>query len=302
MGHPYLVQPMQIETLHKEFGATVTGVDLSNLSEQQFADIDQAINQYSFLLFPDQHLDDQSHIQFTSRFGELEEEHVTYYSTGGISYIGVVGNVDLDGNKRDNQDRKTRAQTGNQLWHSDSSFREIPSQYSLLYAYEVPDEGGETEFVSARAAYARLDQETKTNIDSMVGIHDYIYSRTQVGEDAVNQGQRTFMHPVRQKLVRTNPVTGEKNYYVGSHVRDIDGMESDDARPLIQSLIDEATRPESIYRHTWKSGDFVIWDNRCMLHRGCGYDADKYRRRMHQTRVRCRSTSLAEDMYANIVS
>jgi alpha-ketoglutarate-dependent 2,4-dichlorophenoxyacetate dioxygenase len=102
------------------------------------------------------------------------------------------------------------------------------------------------------------------------------------------------MHPVRQRLVRQNPVTGEKNIFVGSHVKQIEGMPDAEARPLIERLIDEVTRPQSVYRHRWQAGDMMIWDNRCILHRGCGYDADRYRRRMHQTRVRGRGPSIAE--------
>ena len=168
--------------------------------------------------------------------------------------------------------------------------------YSILSAYEVPDEAGETEFASGRAAYQRLDQQTRELIDDKIGIHDYIYSRTQVSEDAVTQNQRTYMHPVRQRLVRQNPVTGERNVFVGSHVKEIEGMPDAEAKPLIASLIAEITQPESVYRHRWQAGDFMIWDNRCILHRGCGYDADKYRRRMHQTRVRCPGPSLAESL------
>jgi alpha-ketoglutarate-dependent 2,4-dichlorophenoxyacetate dioxygenase len=117
-----------------------------------------------------------------------------------------------------------------------------------------------------------------------------------MGEDAVNQSQRTFMHPVRQRLVRQNPVTGEKNVYVGSHVRAIEGLPDDEAKPLVERLIAEVTRPESVYRHRWRAGDLMIWDNRCVLHRGVGYDEAKYRRRMHQTRVRCPDPSLAEPL------
>ena len=286
---------MQITPIHEEFGALISGADLSlPLRDAQFAQIDQAINQYSVLLFRDQKLDDDSHIAFTRRFGELEEEHVSYYSRGEITYIGTVGNIDADGRQLPNTNRGVRASTGNQLWHSDSSFREVPSLHSILYAYEVPPEGGDTEFVSARAAYQRLDADTQISIENLVGIHDYIYSRTSVSEDAVNQGQRTFMYQVRQKLVRTNPRTGEKNFYVGSHVRDIDGWQRDDSRPLLDTLTNEATRPESIYRHRWLAGDLLMWDNRCVLHRGCGYDADKYRRLMHQTRVRGAGPTLAE--------
>ena len=286
---------MNIDPLHPEFGARVSGVDLSQvLSQSEFDLIDDAINRYSFLLFQNQSLNDQLHVEFTKRFGQLEEEHVSYYSHGQVTYVGRVGNIDTDGNKVST--RQVKSSTGNEMWHADSSFREIPAMYSLLYAYEVPDEAGETEFASARAAYQRLDADTRELIDSRIGIHDYIYSRTKVGEDAVTQSQRTYMHPVRQRLVRQNPVTGERNVFVGSHVKEIEGMPVDEARSLIEALITEVTRPESIYRHRWQVGDFVIWDNRCTVHRGCGYDADKYRRRMHQTRVRGLAPSIAEEL------
>ena len=286
---------MNIEPIHPEFGARISGVDLSRpLDETSFAQIDDAINRYSLLLFEDQHMNDEAHLEFTRRFGQLEEEHVSYYSRGEVTYIGRVGNIDDDGNKV--SARQIKASTGNEMWHSDSSFREIPAMYSMLCAYEVTDEAGETEFASARAAYQRLDQETHQQIEDLVGIHDYIFSRTKVGEDAVTQNQRTYMHPVRQRLVRQNPVTGERNIFVGSHVKEIEGMPPEQARPLIDRLIAEVTRPESVYRHRWRVGDFMIWDNRCILHRGCGYDANKYRRRMHQTRVRGCCPSIAESV------
>lgn len=286
---------MNIEPLHAEFGARISGIDLSReLDPTSFEQIDQAINHHSFLLFENQQMNDQAHLDFTRRFGQLEEEHVDYYSRGEINYIGTVGNIDKQGNKV--SARQIKSSTGNEMWHSDSSFREIPAMYSLLSAYEVPDEAGETAFASARSAYQRLDPTTRDLIEGRVGIHDYIYSRTKIGEDAVNQGQRTYMHPVRQRLVRQNPVTGERNVFVGSHVKEIEGMSDDEAKPLIKRLIAEVTRPESVYRHRWQVGDFVIWDNRCLLHCGCGYDAEKYRRRMHQTRVRCQAPSIAEPL------
>jgi alpha-ketoglutarate-dependent 2,4-dichlorophenoxyacetate dioxygenase len=290
---------MKISPLHDEFGAVIEEIDLANdlagdSGEAPFRQIDEAINQYSVLLFRGQSLNDETHIAFTRRFGPLEENHVEYYTSGAIAYIGKIGNIDADGNQLKNQARKVVSQTANNMWHSDSSFRENPSLHSLLYAYEVPAEGGETEFVSARAAYQRLDQQTRDQIDNAIGIHDYIYSRTKVGEDAVSEGQRTYMRPVRQRLVRRNPHTGDKNYYVGSHVRDIEGMSSNEGKALIDRLMIEATRAESVYRHHWQAGDLVIWDNRCVLHRGAGYDADKYRRLLHQTRVRGLGPTLAE--------
>ena len=288
---------MNITPLHKEFGAQVHDVNLaSDLNDELFKRLDETLNNHSVLLLRGQTLNDQSHLDLTARFGAPEEEHVSYYTSGTIRYTGVIGNIDADGNQLQNAARKVVSQTANNMWHSDSSFREIPSLHSLLYAYEVPEEGGDTEFVSARAAYQRLSQDEQQRIHNAVGIHDYIYSRTKVGEDAVSEGQRTYMRPVRQRLVRRNPHTGELNYYVGSHVRSIEGLADTEAAPLIKRLMDEATRAESVYRHQWQAGDLVIWDNRCVLHRGCGYDADRFRRRLHQTRVRGNGPTLAEPL------
>lgn len=284
---------MKVEPIHAEFGARISGVDLSRpLSQSDFDQVDDAINRYSFLLFRDQRMNDAAQLDFTRRFGQLEEEHVSYYSHGKIAYIGVVGNVDADGNR--STARAVRSARGNEMWHADSSFREIPAKYSILCAYEVPAEGGETEFASARAAYARLDQAAREQIRDLVGIHDYLFSRTRMGQDAVSEGQRGFMRQVRQRLVRQNPLTGEKNVFVGSHVKAIEGMPEAQARSLVDRLIAEVTRPESVYRHRWRPGDVVVWDNRCTLHRGCGYDEDRYRRRVRQTRVRGDCPSLAE--------
>jgi alpha-ketoglutarate-dependent 2,4-dichlorophenoxyacetate dioxygenase len=291
-----LTEPgLELTPIHEEFGARVAGADLSQpLDEASFAAIDAAINRYSILLFEGQTMNDAAQLDFTRRFGAPEEEHVTYYGRGEITYIGLVGNIDAEGNRT--TQRRVKSARGNEMWHSDSSFREIPAMYSILAAYEVPDAGGETEFASARAAWKRLDAGTQALIHGRIGIHDYIYSRTKMGEDAVNQSQRTYMHPVRQRLVRQNPVTGEKNVYVGSHVKAIEGMPDAEALPLIERLIAEVTRPESVYRHRWRAGDVMIWDNRCVLHRGVGYDEAKHRRRMHQTRVRCPDPSLAEPL------
>ena len=290
---------LHCESLHPEFGIRVSGINLSQDMDSALAvelvdELDMVINQHSLLLFENQDMDDEAHIALTRSFGLLEEEHVIYYGTGKVTYIGIVGNIDAGGNRIPGQ--RVQSQKGNQMWHSDSSFREIPAKYSILCAYEVPDEGGETEFASARSAYGRLDEETKQAIEGEVGIHDYIYSRTKVSEDAVNQSQRTYMHPVRQRLVRKNPITGDKNIFVGSHVKEIEGWSDEDAKPMIEGLINEITRAESVYRHAWKAGDVMIWDNRCIVHRGCGFDAEKYRRRMHQTRVRCDGPSLVEDV------
>ena len=275
---------LDIEPLNAPFGARVTGLDLTaDLSEEAVEAIREAIDTYSFLCFPEQPMTDQAHMAFTRRLGAPEEEHVTLGTTGKVVYFGTVGNVADDGTKRGNAHPRTHYQTGNHMWHSDSSFRRVPSFVSITHAYEVPGEGGGTSFASMRNAYAKLPAEMQATIEPLHAIHDYVFSRTKVAP--VDPNHAASLPPIEHKLVRKNPRNGLKNYYVGSHARSIVGWTGIESRRLLDDLLERATRPEDAYTHPWRAGDTVIWDNRCLLHRGTGYDADRWRRRMRQTRV-----------------
>lgn len=289
---------MDFEPLHDEFGARVDRFDLTSpLTATQVAELHAAIDEYSVLWFPGQDMRDDAQLALTEALGEPEEGHVAFGTTGKVSYVGTIGNVIDAETKRGNDDPHTRSQKGNNLWHSDSSFRRVPSYVSILHAYEVPDEGGETEFVSQRAAWERLPTERQAEIDDLRVLHDYVFSRTKVAP--VHDNHAASLPPIEQRLVRTNPNNGRKNYYVGSHARSI--MDADgapwsgiDSRALIDALNEEATGPKHRHSHRFARGDTLIWDNRCVLHRGAGYDADRYRRLMRQTRVRGAGPTLAE--------
>ena len=286
---------LTIEKLHPDFGARITGLDLNDeLSGEVVAELKTAIDDYSLLCFPDQDFDDGKQVAFTRLFGEPEPDHVALGQEGRIQYLGTVGNIDDEGNQRGNADRKTVFATGNNMWHSDSSFREVPSFISLMCVYEVPAEGGETQFASARAAYARLSEEERRHIDGLTVIHSYVFSRSKVAPDAVTPSHAASLPPVEQKLVRTNPGNGAKNYYVGSHAERVVGWGAAESRELLDGLLEGMTRDEDIYTHAWQPGEVVIWDNRCLLHRGTGFDADKYRRYMRQSRVIGDGSTLTE--------
>lgn len=286
---------LKTEKLHPDFGIRVLDLDLhTDLTDEIISEIKTAIDDHSVVCFPDQDFDDDKQVAFTRLFGEPEPDHVALGQEGRINYLGTIGNITADGSKLGNSDKKTVFATGNNMWHSDSSFREVPSFVSIMSVYEVPEEGGETEFASARSGYARLPEEEKARIDDLIVIHNYVFSRSKVAPDAVTPSHAASLPPVQQKLVRTNPGNGAKNYYVGSHAEKVVGWGEAESRKLIDGLLDNMTRPEDIYRHHWQPGEVVIWDNRCLLHRGCGYDADKYRRYMRQTRVTGDGNTLAE--------
>ena len=275
---------LEFTPLHADFGARVDGLDLtSSLSDDDMEQLRQAVDTYSLLYFAGQDMTDEKQLQLTRRFGEPEAEHVTWGKTGEIVYFGTVGNVEDDGTKKSNAHTSTKYQTGNQLWHADSSFRETPSYVSILQAYEVPGEGGATEFVSERAAYERLPEDLRQQIDPLYVVHDYVFSRSQVAP--VDPNHAASLPPVRHRLVKQNPANDKKNLFIGSHARSIPGWSGIDSRRLLDDLLNRATRPQDVYAHQWQVGDTVIWDNRCTLHRGGGYDADRWRRRLRQTRV-----------------
>lgn len=275
---------VETEKLHPNFGARITGLTLGGgMSAEEVAFVHDAIDTYSFLCFPDQDLPDADLLAFTALLGEPEVEHVAYGKTGEENFFGTIGNVSADGTKNGNDHVSTKHQAGNNLWHSDSSFRIVPTYVTITQPHEVPGDGGATEFVSARSAYERLPDAMKEKIDPLEVIHDYVFSRTQVVKIDLNHG--ASLPPIRHPLVRTNPRNGAKNYYTGSHARSVSGWGGIESRKLLDELNDFATTPENIYSHPWAVGETVIWDNRCVLHRGTGYDADRWRRLLRQTRV-----------------
>ncbi len=287
---------LQLEELHSEFGCRIKNVDVDgSMDSATIAEIRAAVDAYSFVLFPDQAMTDDGQLALTRLFGDPEPSHT---SVGQVNYFGTIGNVQSDGAVLGAGDKKTIFQTGNNMWHSDASFKPVPAFLSIMCAYETPAEGGETMFVSLRSAYARLSEARRRQLDPLIAIHDYVYSRSKVAPDAVSPEMAATLPAVRQRLVRTNPNTGAKNLFLGSHVREIEGWSEADSRALIDALTAEATAPEHIYAHAWQPGDVVLWDNRCLLHRGAGYDADRFRRYMRQTRVSGACSSLDEQAAA----
>ncbi len=161
----------------------------------------------------------------------------------------------------------------------------VPARASLLSAREVPPEGGETQFASMRVSYERLPDAMKRFLEGRVAIHSFVYSRGLVGDGLLPPDHAAQVPPVLQALVRANPAHGRKAFYVGSHACEILGMQTDAARALLRELLELATRPELVYTHRWQPGDLVMWDNRCVLHRGRPWDDQRHRRVMHRTTV-----------------
>jgi len=272
--------------LHPRFGVEVVGVDVTRLDEAAFAAVVALFEEHSVLLFRGQTLTDESQVGFSRRFGPLETTIRSIASQAATPvHIANLSNVDAEGRLIPTGDKRNLYNAGNQMWHTDSSFKKVPAHASLLSAREVPPAGGETQFASMRVAYAGLPAQLKAFLEDKVAVHSFVYSRGLVDDGLMPADHAAQVPPVRQALVRANPVNGRKAFYVGSHACEIEGLPTAEARALLRELREAATRPDLVYTHRWRVGDLVMWDNRCMLHRGRPWDESRHRRIMHRTTV-----------------
>lgn len=271
-----------IRQLQQHFVGEVSGIDLrENLSPEDVAAIDAGMDRYAVLVFHDQDLSDEQQIAFTRNFGELERavgSNIIPASERRLSLeMADVSNLGQDHRPLARDDRKRMFNLGNRLWHSDSSFRAIPAKYSLLSARILPSGGGNTEFADMRAAYDALDDATKAEIEDLICEHSLIYSRGQLGFTEFTPEELVTFRPVRQRLVRTHPVTGRKSLYLSSHAGTIVGWPVPEARAFLRDLAEHATAREFVYVHRWRLHDFVIWDNRQTMHRVRRFDETEVR-------------------------
>jgi alpha-ketoglutarate-dependent 2,4-dichlorophenoxyacetate dioxygenase len=183
------------------------------------------------------------------------------------------------------QDRRRMFALGNQLWHTDSSFKKTPAKYSLLHAHTVTPEGGETQFVDTRAAYDALPERMKMRIETLQAEHSIFVSRGKLGFTEFSEEERRANPPVHRRLVRVHPGSGRKALYLASHASHIVGQPVPDGRMLIHELMEHATQPQFVHTHKWAPGDLVMWDNRCTMHRGRPYDEVNHRRDMRRATV-----------------
>jgi alpha-ketoglutarate-dependent 2,4-dichlorophenoxyacetate dioxygenase len=279
---------MAIETrpLHPLFGAEILNVDVRRLDAATFTEVERAFNDHSVLLFRGQPLADEEQVAFSRRFGPLETTIRTIVSQGTTPpEVSNLSNVDAEDRLIPAGDRRNLFNAGNQMWHSDSSFKRVPALASLLSAREAPPEGGETEFASMRVAYEGLPAAMRQRLEGRVAIHSFVYSRGLIGDALLPPDHAAQVPPVPQALVRANPVHGRKAFYVGSHACEIVGMSTAEARALLRELLEAATGADRVYTHRWAPGDLVMWDNRCALHRGRLWDSARYQRVMHRTTV-----------------
>jgi alpha-ketoglutarate-dependent 2,4-dichlorophenoxyacetate dioxygenase len=264
--------PVKTRQIGPCFAAEVEGVDISQpLSAEDVAAIHAGMDRYAVLVFHDQKIDDAQQLAFTQSLGSIEHAIGTSLRAPDEYRLPTtfadVSNLDKDNRVFARDDRRRLFAIGNRLWHSDSSFKATPAKYSLLRAVSIPSRGGNTEFAYMVAAYDALDDEIKAQAEDLVCEHSQIFSRQQLGFTDFTDEERARFAPVRQRLVRTHPVTGRKSLYLSSHAGGIVGWPVPEARGLLRDLVEHATQRQFVYAHTWRVGDLVMWDNRQTMHR-----------------------------------
>jgi alpha-ketoglutarate-dependent 2,4-dichlorophenoxyacetate dioxygenase len=276
---------IKITRLTSAFAARIDGADITKpVDDSTWAEICAAFEEHSVLLFRGQPLDDEKQIVFSQRFGSLEVTRSMNPAAG--TPFARQSNLDIKtGDVIPPEDRRMVYQLANMLWHSDSSFKPVPSLCSLLSARIVPPEGGATEFASTRCAYPALPEALKRRAKDAVAVHDFSWSRDQVRPGFFTEKERAEYPPVRHPLVRRNPVNGREALFLGAHASHIVGLSVEDGRALLKELLEHVTQPQFCYRHEWQEGDLIIWDNRCVLHRATPFDTTRHKRLMQRTTV-----------------
>jgi alpha-ketoglutarate-dependent 2,4-dichlorophenoxyacetate dioxygenase len=268
---------MDIVPLGPGFAAELRGVTLAQVTtnDAAYAGARAAFEDHSVLVFRDQDVTDEGQLAFSRRFGQPEVTKVGSQGTG--THFIILTTIGPDGKVVEPDHRLALRNKANQLWHTDSSFKPVPSLTSILSARIVPAHGGETEFVSTRVAFERLDPTLQKKAETSFVWHDYAHSRSQIAADLASPEERAALPPQCWRMVWKNPANGRGAIYLASHAYAVEGMEPAAGKKLIDELMAAATVPGASYVHSWRNGDVVMWDNRATMHRGRPWPAQEPR-------------------------
>ncbi|WP_206020811.1 TauD/TfdA family dioxygenase [Roseococcus sp. SYP-B2431] len=280
------------------FVAEVTGIDLTRpLTPEAAAQIDAAMDTYAALVFRDQALDDAQQRALGEALGTIEATRATVDAEKSRlkdKTLNDISNLAPDGSILAADARRRMFNLGNQLWHSDSSFKAIPAKYSMLHARVIPPKGAPTEVADMRAAWDALDPEMQEKIRDLVCEHSLLYSRQLLGFTEFTEAERASFAPVQQRLVRYLPSTGRRSLYLSSHIGRIVGWQVPEALALIRDLMEHATERRFVYSHQWRVNDLLMWDNRTTMHRARPFDDKKYPRDMRRVTIMDVASTLAQ--------
>jgi alpha-ketoglutarate-dependent 2,4-dichlorophenoxyacetate dioxygenase len=274
---------MDVVPLGPGFAAELRGVTLADVASDDtaYAAVRAAFEEHSVLVFRSQYVTDEIQLAFSRRFGPPEVTKVGSQGTG--SHFVILSTIGPDGKVVPADHRLSLRAKANQLWHTDSSFKRVPALASVLSARIIPARGGETEYVSTRLAFARLDVALRNKLQSSFAWHDYAHSRSQIAPGLASPEERAALPPQCWRMAWTNPVNGRGAIYLASHAYAVEGIDAAAGKKLIDELMEAATTAGASYLHQWREGDVVMWDNRATMHRGRPWPA-------HEPRLMVRTT------------
>ncbi|MBS7810742.1 TauD/TfdA dioxygenase family protein [Roseococcus pinisoli] len=280
---------LTITPITPHFVAEVSGIDLREpLPAGMAAEIDAAMDGYAALVFRDQALNDAQQRAFGEALGTIEASRATVdveKARLADKQINDISNLAADGSILAADARKRMFNLGNQLWHSDSSFKAVPAKYSMLHARVIPPSGGATEVADMRGAWDALEPEMQEKLRDLVCEHSLLFSRALLGFGEFTEQERVTFAPVQQRLVRFFPSTGRRSLFLSAHIGRILGWQVPEALALIRDLMEHATDRRFVYSHQWRVNDLLMWDNRTTMHRGRPFDDKKFPRDMRRVTI-----------------
>ena len=279
---------MHVNKLHPIFAAEIIGADLTQPASPALIDLVEAtMDEYGVTCIRGPVISDAQHLTFARSFGPLELPGPYIADAPRRMAYGLydASNLDINGEIIERESLRAKFAKGNELFHSDSSFNDMPSKWSMLRGVIVPPERGDTHFVDLRHVYDELPQAMKERIAPLVAEHSFAASRIKGGVDPQEAERiRSIMPGARQPMVKISP-SGRKCLFVGSHAYRVEGMDDAAGQALIEELLAFASQEKFIYAHKWRQGDMLIWDNRCILHRGTEFDYERYKRDLRRANV-----------------
>ena len=284
---------IEIKRLGPGFAAEVRGAGLADVAQRDdaYAAVRAAFEAHSVLVFHGQKISDELQIAYSKRFGPLEIAKAASRAEG--TPFSVLTNIEPDGSLVPPDHKEALRARANQLWHTDSCFKDPPALASVLSARVVATVGGETEFASQRLGWERLPEARRARLADAYAWHDYAYSRGKISPAMISTRERSTLPPVRWRVRWRNPANGRDSLYIASHTYAIDGMPEGEAQALLAELIEHTTASGHTYLHHWQPGDVLMWDNRCILHRGRPWPDDQPRHVVRTTITATEADGLA---------
>ncbi len=269
----------EVNPLSDLMAAEVVGLDLSKPFDDATREaVYDAFVTYHILAFRDQQLTKAQQVAFTEQFGTLEKHILSNRGGDDFPMVHVVSNLNAEG--------VPSGTLGSREWHTDKSFRPAPSMATILHGLQLPPSGGDTCFANMYAAYEALPEAERVELDAMRVVHSWELSRANLGR-TMSEAEKRDAPNTSHPLVRTHPDTGRKCLFMGTHASYLEGMPVEEGRARIEQLEAHATNDRFVYRHQWRPGDVLMWDNRCLLHRAdANFDAARYARVLNRTCLR----------------